>query len=99
MHRKTYFNELTKNFEQVVSSTLLELNRLLASGEIPCKGEFVLVLEGNRSPQHHDVDQLLLTLLSELAPSKAASMAAAITGQPRSGLYDRAMQLKDRGLQ
>ncbi|MDX1496570.1 MAG: hypothetical protein R3352_03360, partial [Salinisphaeraceae bacterium] len=60
------------------------------------RGEFVLVLEGaaETSGQDRDVDQLLLTLASELPAAKAAKLAAAICQQPRAELYDRLRQLK-----
>jgi 16S rRNA C1402 (ribose-2'-O) methylase RsmI len=41
-----------------------------------------------------NADHLLQTLLAELSPSRAASVAAKVTDLSRSDLYDRALDLK-----
>ena len=86
--------ELTKAFEQIVQGTVSELRHAMGSGEIPQKGEFVLVLARAERTFDVDVDRLLLALLRELSPSKAAAVAARLTSEPKSQLYHRALQLK-----
>ncbi|MGV0034379.1 MAG: 16S rRNA (cytidine(1402)-2'-O)-methyltransferase, partial [Candidatus Azotimanducaceae bacterium WSBS_2022_MAG_OTU7] len=86
--------ELTKTFEQVVLGTVGEISARVDSGDIPSKGEFVLVLRGSDDVLAVDADHLLQTLLAELSPSKAASVAAKVTEISRSDLYDRALVLK-----
>ena len=88
--------ELTKTFEQVVLGTVGEISERIGSGDIPAKGEFVLVLRGSDEALAVNADHLLQTLLTELPPSKAASVAAKVTDLSRSELYDRALALKKR---
>lgn len=86
--------ELTKTYEQIVSRPLGELVRMLEAGEIPSKGEFVLVLAGAESDTSFDADHLLRALLAELPPARAAVVAAGLTDHTRKTLYDRAMVIK-----
>ena len=88
--------ELTKAFEQVVLGTVGEISERVASGDIPSRGEFVLVLRGSDVVLAVNADHLLQTLLGELSPSKAASVAAKVTDLSRADLYDRALALKKR---
>ena len=88
--------ELTKTFEQVVLGTVGEILARVDSGEIPSRGEVVLVLRGSDEALSVNADHLLQTLLVELSPSKAASVAAKVTGLSKSDLYDRALALKKR---
>jgi 16S rRNA (cytidine1402-2'-O)-methyltransferase len=88
--------ELTKTFEQVVLGTASEISERVGSGDIPSRGEFVLVLRGSDEVLAVNADHLLQTLLAELSPSKAASVAAKVTELSKSDLYDRALALKKR---
>jgi 16S rRNA (cytidine1402-2'-O)-methyltransferase len=88
--------ELTKTFEQVVLGTVGEISERVGSGDIPSRGEFVLVLRGSDELLEVNADHLLQTLLAELSPSKAASVAAKVTDLSKSDLYDRALALKNR---
>ena len=88
--------ELTKAFEQVVLGTASEISERVGSGDIPSRGEFVLVLRGSDKVLAVNADHLLQTLLGELSPSKAASVAAKVTDLSRADLYDRALALKKR---
>jgi 16S rRNA (cytidine1402-2'-O)-methyltransferase len=65
------------------------------------RGEFVLLIDvsPNRlanSPDKSAIDTraLLVALLAELPPSRAARVAAAATGLPRDGLYAQALSVK-----
>ncbi len=86
--------ELTKTFERVVLGTVGEISERVGSGDIPSRGEFVLVLRGSNEVLAVNADHLLQALLAELSPSKAASVAAKVTDLSRSDLYDRALDLK-----
>jgi len=86
--------ELTKTYEQIVSQPVGELVRMLELGEIPSKGEFVLVLAGAESDTSLDADRLLRALLVEMPPARAAAVAAGLTDHTRNTLYDRAMVIK-----
>ncbi|XOZ33495.1 16S rRNA (cytidine(1402)-2'-O)-methyltransferase [Halomonadaceae bacterium KBTZ08] len=93
----TVARELTKAHEQSVYGTVAELVDWVAEGAIPLKGEFVLVVSGTGvevSGLDVDSDHLLSELMTRLSVSDAARMAARITGQGRSGLYQRALGLQ-----
>ena len=88
--------ELTKRFEQVTTDSLERQLARVEAGEVPERGEVVLVLEGGveRSRTDIDADQLLQALLEELAPAAAARVASRSTGLPRRELYARAQEMK-----
>ena len=83
--------ELTKLFETVIAAPLREIAERLDADANQQRGEFVLLVAG---AGEDDADARLaegrrvFTLLrDELAPAKAAKLAAAITGAPRKALY------------
>lgn len=98
--------ELTKRFEQSVQLPLARLRAWLNEDPQRQKGEFVLVIAGAARSGPDDPaadgtgtesggnDALLRLLLSELPASRAARLAAEISGQPRKALYARALTLK-----
>ncbi|WP_077528645.1 16S rRNA (cytidine(1402)-2'-O)-methyltransferase [Vreelandella utahensis] len=91
--------ELTKAHEQSVQGTLAELAEQVAVGTIPLKGEFVIMVAGaevETTGLDVEADHLLTQLMTRLSVSDAARMAARITGQGRSGLYQRALALQGR---
>jgi 16S rRNA (cytidine1402-2'-O)-methyltransferase len=83
--------ELTKLYETVIAAPLGEIAARVAADANQQRGEFVLLIAGATDA---DADATLaegrrvFTLLrDELAPAKAAKLAAAITGAPRKALY------------
>lgn len=95
----TVARELTKAHEQSVHGTLEQLAGWLRDGGIPLKGEFVVMVAGggkSASGLDVDADHLLKELMTRLSVSDAARMAARITGQGRSGLYRRALELQEQ---
>ena len=88
--------ELTKLHEQCAQASLGELRRRIASGEIPAKGEFVLVVAGAVAEETPavDVDRLLILHGESLGPKDASRIAAELTGQKKNALYDRFIELK-----
>ena len=93
--------ELTKRFETTYTGTLAHLAELAAQNADMSRGEIVIIASGDPSPpgnaQALNADQLLRALLEELSPSQAAKIAAKLTGEKRSDLYARAMQLGGAG--
>lgn len=87
--------ELTKMHEQCVSASLGELLDQVSSGAIVPKGEFVIAVRG--STQEADssvhVDRLLSELLELVPATRAAAIAARITGGRRKALYQRILEL------
>ena len=92
--------ELTKVHETITRGTLDALARHAAAGEIPARGEFVLVVghrTGAADPEQaaRDADDALVAARREVerlvssgvARGDAARQVAAATGLPRRGLY------------
>ena len=89
--------ELTKLHEQCVAATLAELAAMIDSGEIPGKGEFVIIVAGRegRSVSAIDIDRLLTELLETMPGKQAADITARVTGGNRNAVYQRMLTLKD----
>lgn len=87
----TLARELTKTFETVKTDDLAGLAALINDDPNQCRGEIVLVLAG-AAVADADVAlgaarKLYTELCSELAPSRAAKLAARIHGVSRRDLY------------
>jgi 16S rRNA (cytidine1402-2'-O)-methyltransferase len=89
--------ELTKLFEQIERMPLAAAPAWLARDENHRRGEFVLLVSAPPPQEEIDVEceRVLKLLLAELPVKQAAKLAAAITGQPKNALYDRALTLKE----
>ena len=96
--RAAVARELTKVFETVYRGTLAELATLARSDPNFTRGEITVVVEGAVPAPAADtslvtLDAALSVLLAELAPSKAAAVAAKLTGAKRNDAYARALEL------
>ncbi len=89
--------ELTKLFEQIERMPLAAAPAWLAADDNRRRGEFVLLVSAPplRTGLDASTERILKLLLAELPVKQAAKLAAAITGQPKNALYDRALALKD----
>ena len=87
--------ELTKVFEAIEAVSLGDALAWLAGDANRRRGEFVLIVSGAPSapPRHADADRILKLLLAQLPLSQAVRLAAEITGEHRSTLYQRALEL------
>ena len=88
--------ELTKRFETHYRGTLGELARHFAEHPADARGEFVFIVAGATTAAAKtqvEAEALLRLLLEELPASRAARLAARITGQPRQALYQQALGL------
>jgi 16S rRNA (cytidine1402-2'-O)-methyltransferase len=100
--RAAVARELTKVFETVYRGTLATLCTQARSDANFTRGEITLVVEGaaraSIDPARAQLDATLEVLLTELAPSKAAALAARLTGAKRNDAYARALELsRDKG--
>ncbi|MEM7611238.1 MAG: 16S rRNA (cytidine(1402)-2'-O)-methyltransferase [Pseudomonadota bacterium] len=90
--------ELTKMHEQIVSGDLASLRHALATGEIPLKGEFVVLIGGGTRDADLvsvSAEQLLAALLAESVPLRQAARAvAAVSGYSRNALYQAGLSLQ-----
>ena len=100
--RAAVARELTKVFETVYRGTLATLCTQARSDANFTLGEITLLVEGaaraSINPARAQLDATLEVLLAELAPSKAAALAARLTGAKRNDAYARALELsRDKG--
>jgi 16S rRNA (cytidine1402-2'-O)-methyltransferase len=92
--------ELTKLYETILDGTLTQLSARVASDADQRRGEFVLLVAGADAGE--DVAKLVEgrrvfeILRRELPPSRAAKLAAEISGAPRKALYDSAKDAEDQ---
>ena len=95
--RAAVARELTKVFETVYRGPLATLASQARADTNFTRGEITVVVAGAPRPQVPDLraqlDAALGVLLSELAPSKAAALAARLTGAKRNDAYARALEL------
>lgn len=91
--------ELSKMHEQCVSATLGEIRHLIDSGQIPTKGEYVLVVEGNLdvdvSMTTISVDQLIAEVSAVLPTNQAADLVASLSGRRRNEIYRQLLARRD----
>ena len=91
--------ELSKLHEQCVSATLGELQTRIENGQIPAKGEFVLVVEGNRDADTDsatiEIDRLVAEISAVLPPSQAADLASSLSGRRRNEMYRLMLALRE----
>lgn len=93
--RVTLGRELTKQFEQITTLPASQLPAWLDADPQRSRGEFVVVLHPVASTPDAGPDlRVLKLLLDELPLKSAVRLAAEITGAPRNGLYEAALQLR-----
>jgi 16S rRNA (cytidine1402-2'-O)-methyltransferase len=87
--------ELTKLYEEVRRGTLPALAREVAAAPEP-RGEIVIVI-APPDPQGElgagELDALLRQALDRVSVKEAVAEVAAVTGQPRRAVYQRALEL------
>jgi 16S rRNA (cytidine1402-2'-O)-methyltransferase len=90
--------ELTKKFETIVGMPVSEINNWLTANAEKMRGEFVILVDAaptqQRAQTSLDKKALMKALLDELPASKAAKVAAKLTGESRQALFELAETLK-----
>ncbi len=91
--------ELTKLHETIRRAPLAKLAHATASGDIPTRGECVVLISGAQTATRRtDVEQLLRALTAEgVGARTAAAVARRVTGLQKRELYQRALRLADGG--
>ena len=90
--------ELTKTFEQTVRGTLGSLKQAIESRDIPCKGEFVVVVGGlskaevDASPIGH----LVNALKDHVSTSVLADAISSSFGLRKNAVYNQILDAKDQ---
>ena len=86
--------ELTKRFEQSITLPAAALRDWQREDPNRGRGEFVLVIEGAPDvADDREAERVLRLLLAELPASRAARLAAEITGAAKKPLYQLALKL------
>ena len=89
--------ELTKTFETVLTTNIPSLIDYISADPNHQKGEFVLLISSTAKKAQLELDQqldkLLPVLRGEMGASKAAKLAAKITGIDKKYCYQRAIEL------
>ncbi|WXU00496.1 MAG: Ribosomal RNA small subunit methyltransferase I [Catillopecten margaritatus gill symbiont] len=92
-----FAKEISKSFETIKTNTLPKLIDYLTEDEAHQKGEFVILISGidknNIVEGEAQLDKILPILLTEMGASKAAKLAAKITGIDKKYCYQRAINL------
>ena len=86
--------ELTKLHEEIAAMPLARAGAWFVADANRTRGEFVLIVRGADAPEGIDTRALrvLELLLDELPLGTAVRLAAKITGAPRKGLYEYALE-------
>ena len=89
--------ELTKVFETIQTGSIPNLIKYLTSDQSHQKGEFVILISAtdkiDRTEAEAQLDSLLPILCAEMSSSKAAKIAAKITGIDKKQCYKRTIGL------
>lgn len=92
--------ELTKTFETVYRSTVADVQKFVLSDSNQQRGEFVIMLEGVEhelsAEDFEFAKTLMVELVDELPPKKAAAIVARVTSFKKNELYDMALALKKK---
>ena len=85
--------------EQCVSSTLGDIREMIENGQIASKGEFVLVVEGNRNVEAEmaaiNVDRLIAELSAVLPASQVVDLVSSLSGRRRNEIYRLMLAQRD----
>jgi len=89
--------ELTKVFETIQTDSIPNLIKYLTTDQNNQKGEFVILISANDkidiAEAENQLDSLLPILCAEMGASKAAKLAAKITGVDKKICYKKAIDL------
>lgn len=90
--------ELTKLHETLYRGTIDEVRHDIDEDPGSAKGEYTLVIAGSSAaaaPDAAELERVVGILLGELAPARAAALAARITGATRGEAYAAARRVRD----
>ena len=85
----TIARELTKKHEQITRDNLFNIKSKIETTEIKNKGEFVIILEGNRDDSIKDSEILRINkiLRDKISSKDAISLTSKITGKKKNEVY------------
>ena len=90
--------EITKLHENYFGENLTEINEFIKNNPKKIRGEFTIVIDGNKQKQaiidRKKMDKILLELLPEMSIKKAVKICVMVSGLSRNETYKRAVMLK-----
>ena len=89
--------ELTKMHEQITSGKLIEVIKDFTQNNIPCKGEFVIVLESASENEQAKLEEQKMRILfssvcSQMSHKDAVRLACELSDLPKNTLYEIASE-------
>lgn len=87
------FREMTKVYEEHIYTDLISAAQSYKNKDL--KGEFVVVIEGFKSEEKHDIKMLLQKYIDEGFTRKdSINLVASITGEKKSVVYKTSIEMK-----
>ena len=88
--------EITKIHESFIGNNFLEIADYIKEHQDKLKGEFTIIIEGNREPtiDLQKIDNILDILQSEISSKDAVKICSIITGYTKSIIYKRLLERK-----
>ena len=94
--RAVLCKEVTKIYESFIGNNFSEISEYINKNQDKLKGEFTIIVEGERQSNvdFQKIDGLLDLLESEMTPKSAIKICSLITGYKKSIIYDRSLERK-----
>ena len=88
--------EISKIYESFIGNNFLEIEDYIKENQDKLKGEFTIIIEGNREPiiDLQKIDKILDILQSEISSKDAIKICSIITGYTKSIIYKRLLERK-----
>ena len=90
--------EITKLHESYLGENLSEIDEYVKNNPKKIRGEFTIIIDGNKQEQaiidQNKIDKILIELLPEMSIKKAVKICMLVSGFSRNIIYKRAVELK-----
>ena len=90
--------EITKLHESYLGENLTEIDEFVKNNPKKIRGEFTIIIDGNKQKQaiidQNKIDKILIELLPEMSIKKAVKICMLVSGFSRNVIYKRAVELK-----
>ena len=88
--------EISKIYESFIGNNFLEIEDYIKENQDKLKGEFTIIIEGNREPiiDLQKIDKILDILQSQISSKDAIKICSIITGYKKSTIYKRLLERK-----
>ena len=97
-HKAIVCKEMTKLHESYLGENLSEIDEYVKNNPKKIRGEFTIIIDGNKQEQaiidQNKIDKILIELLPEMSIKKAVKICMLVSGFSRNIIYKRAVELK-----